>query len=102
MEEEILKSLKLRPGIENVTEEFLMDLVKDCIFELKDLLNYRDSDILPESLYGVVKEIILYNYNQDGVQGLQTETQSSGGSASFLTDIPAKLKRRIYRYRKLR
>lgn len=101
MEEKILSSILLRPDTKG-REDLLRDMIADCIAELKDLLNYKPDDVIPESLYGVVKELVLTQFNLDGVQGIQSESQSSGGSTSYTSDLPTKLKMWIYKYRKLR
>lgn len=101
MEEKILSSILLRPGTKS-REDLLRDMIADCVAELKDLLNYKPDDVIPEALYGVVKELVLTQFNLDGVQGIQSESQSSGGSTSYTSDLPKKLKMRIYQYRKLR
>lgn len=101
MESIILQSLLLRPGMQG-HEALLTDMIKDCIDELRDMLNYRDVDVIPTSLYGVIKELVLIKFNQDGAQGIVTESQSSGGSTTYTSDIPPSLKRRIYRHRKMR
>lgn len=101
-EEKILESILLRPGFETENSEILMDMISDCIAELRDAVNYREDEDIPESLHGVVKELVCMKFNQDGSQGIQSESQSSGGSVTYLDDIPKPLRRRIYKYRRLR
>lgn len=100
MESEILNSLLLRPGL-NGKEELLLDMIRDCIEELKDMLNYKEGDALPSSLTGVVKEMVLIQFNLDGVQGIVSETQSAGGSTTYTRELPPSILKRIRRYRKL-
>lgn len=100
MEENILKNLLLRPGMEG-REELLKALIAGCVQELKEYLNYKSSETLPDECAGIVSELVLIRINMDGVQGISSESQSSGGSATYLTDLPKDLKRRIHRYRKL-
>lgn len=99
---EILNSIFLRPGMKDADEELLFDMVNDCIYEIRDAINYREEDEIPKGLYGVIKEMVCAKYNADGSQGIQSESQSSGGSVTYLQDIPKSQKRQIYKYRRLR
>ena len=101
MEEEILQKIKLRPGVPD-NELLLKDMIHDCVLEIKDAINYNVDEALPESLYGVVKELVLEKINMDGAQGIQSESHTFGGSTTYLDDIPKSVKRQIYRYRRLK
>lgn len=101
MEEQILQSLMLRPGLGDVSAELLTDMITDCMTELKDYLNYQESEELPAACGPIVKELVLIRFNRDGTQGEQSES-NSGVSVTYLTDLPADLKRRIHRHRKMR
>lgn len=100
--EAVLDGVLLRPGIKEADIALLEDMVKDCILEVKDAINYREEEEIPQGLYGTVKELVCRKYNQDGIQGIQSESQSSGGSTTYLQDIPVTMKRQIYKYRRLR
>lgn len=102
MEQEILDKIKLRPGTGSVSDALLKDMITDCVTELREFLNYKGSETLPAALQSTVKELVLLKINQDGVQGIQSETQGSGGSVTYLEDIPKPIKQQIYRHRKLR
>lgn len=101
MEEKILQSLLLRQSMKNVSDELLADMIHDCILEVKDAIHYKDEEELPEKLCGVVKDIVAAKVNQDGVEGIASESQSCGGSTSYLQDITPATKRKIYRCRRL-
>ena len=101
MEEEILKKIMLRPGISD-NKELIKDMIHDCIEELREAINYGEEEDIPSSLYGIVKELVLGKLNRDGVQGIQTESHSSGGSTTYLDDIPKSIKRQIYRKRRFK
>lgn len=101
MEEEILNKILLRPGVPD-NKELLQDMIHDCIEEIRDAINYKEEDEFPSSLYGIVKELVLEKINRDGVQGIQSESHSSGGSTTYLDDIPKSIKRQIYRKRRLK
>ena len=98
MEEEILRSIKLRAVTES--DDLIQDMIQDCIEELKDYLNYSDLENLPESMKTVVKELVLIKINLDGAQGLTTE-KMEGVTQNYLQDIPKYLRRRILARRKL-
>ena len=98
----ILTALKLRPGLQDAADRLLEDMIRDCMEEIRDVLNYAEGEDIPAGLAGVVKDLVCLRYNRDGLQGIQSESQSSGGSTTYLQDIPADMKRRIYRYRRLR
>lgn len=102
MEDKILASILLRPGMKDANQELVKDMISDCISELRDSINYKKDDPLPEALYGVIKELVLTKYNLDGTEGIASESQSSGGSTSYMSDLPQNMKRSIYKYRKLR
>lgn len=99
MEERIVKNLMLRSGMDG-KEELLKDLTSDCITELKNYLNYGAGDTLPDGCIPIVKQMVLIKYNQDGVEGIQSEG-NSGVSTTYLADLPPALMRQIRKYRKL-
>lgn len=100
MEDSILKSLLLRPGMEG-REKDLEDMIHDSIIEMRGYLNYDDDEMLPEGCMPAVKELALIRFNQDGAEGLQSESQSSGGSITYTNILPDNVKRIIRRYRRL-
>lgn len=98
----ILSSLMMRPGLKEANLELLEDMVRDCVVEIHDAINYPDNEDIPEALHGVAKELVCARYNQDGAQGIQSESQSSGGSVTYMDDISKAMKRKIYKYRRFR
>ncbi|WP_418751202.1 phage head-tail connector protein [Frisingicoccus sp.] len=100
MREKLINDLLEYPGLSE-KEDLVRDLIDDCIHELKDLLNYEEADELPEALSGVVKELILMKFHRMGAEGL-TSVSRSGVSENYSDELPVKLRRRIYRYRKMR
>lgn len=101
MEDDILKSLLKRPGM-NDKEDLLKDLIADSISEMKDNLNYDREEDLPDSCDLAVKDLTLYKFNLDGVEGIVSESRSSGGSTTYSDDLPKSVKRAIRRHRRLR
>lgn len=100
MEDNILKSLLLRPGMEG-REAVLKDMVQDSLAEMKGYLHYEDSEELPAGCMPAVKELVLIRINRDGAEGIQSESQSSGGSTTYTDILPDSVKRIIRRYRRL-
>ena len=100
MEEKILESLLMRPGMEG-QDFLLLDMIRDSIADMKNFLNYADNEELPSGCIPAVKELTLIRFNQDGVEGIQNESQSSGGSMSYMDALPDRVRRTIRKYRRL-
>ena len=98
--EEILKSLKLRPGISNNSDELLEEFILEAEQTVKDYINYREEEELPKGCISVVKELVIIKCNTLGLEGL-TSQSASGVSENYLNDIPKALKKKLYKYRKL-
>ena len=101
MEEKILESLLKRPGLED-KETVLVDMIQDSMIEMRTLLNYQDGEELPEGCVPDVKELTLIRFNQDGVEGISSEAQSSGGSTTYLESLPKTVRQAVRRYRRFR
>lgn len=99
MEEAILKSISLRPGMIG-KEALLKDMISDSVIEMKNYLNYAENEDLPKECVPAVKQLVLIKYNQDGVEGIQSEG-NSGVSTSYLTDLPPTVMKQIRHFRKL-
>lgn len=100
MEERLLTTLLLRPGMEG-RESLLRDMIQDSIEEMRGYLNYDTGEELPVGCEPAVKELTLIRFNHDGAEGLQSESQSSGGSTTYTDVLPDRVKRIIRRYRRL-
>lgn len=101
MEEKILEGLLKRPGLED-KETVLVDMIQDSMIEMRTLLNYKDGEELPEGCIPAIKELVLVRYNQDGVEGISSESQSSGGSTTYLESLPKTVRQAVRRYRRFR
>lgn len=100
MEEKILRSLMLRPGMED-RSTLLRELIKDSIQDIRNYLNYADNEDLPEGCSVAVKQMTLIKFNRDGAEGIQSESQSSGNSTTYSDALPEGIRRTIRRYRRL-
>lgn len=100
MENKILESLLKRPGLQD-QKDLLSDMIQDSISDMRTMLNYDENEELPEGCILAVKELVLVRYNQDGVEGISSESQSSGGSTTYMDALPDRVKRTIRKYRRL-
>lgn len=101
MEKKILKELLKRPGMSEQDWELLEDMIHDSIIDMRSYLNYEDEESLPEGVIPAVKELTLIRFNKDGVEGIAIESQSFGGSTTYMDALPDQVKRTIRRYRRL-
>ena len=81
--------------------ELLEDMIHDSIIDMRSYLNYEDEESLPEGVIPAVKELTLIRFNKDGVEGIASESQSFGGSTTYMDALPDQVKRTIRRYRRL-
>lgn len=100
MENKILESLLKRPGLQD-QKDLLPDMIQDSISDMRTMLNYDENEELPEGCIPAVKELVLVRYNQDGVEGISSESQSSGGSTTYMDALPDQVKRTIRKYRRM-
>lgn len=100
MENKILESLLKRPGLKD-QKDLLADMIQDSISDMRTLLNYGENETLPDGCIPAIKELVLVRYNQDGMEGISSESQSSGGSTTYMDALPDQVKRTIRKYRRL-
>ncbi|MBN1070491.1 hypothetical protein DVV81_04800 [Clostridium botulinum] len=100
MIEKIIESIKLRPGISNVDEFLLADLVQDSVIEVSDYINLKEGKELPIGCISIIKDIVVIKVNKLGSEGVSSESYS-GVSQSYTEDIPKDILRKLKRYRKL-
>lgn len=101
LNDQILTSVKLRPGIAANSDELLNELIEDSIQDVKDFINYSDDEDIPTGCISIVKELVIIKCNRLGAEGLSSQS-ASGVSENYSDDIPKVLKKKLYRYRKLR
>lgn len=100
MENKILEGLMKRPGLQD-KKDMLADMIRDSISDVRTMLNYDEDEDLPDGCISAVKELVLIRYNHDGVEGISSESQSSGGSTTYMDGLPDRVKRTIRKYRRL-
>lgn len=100
MEDYILESLILRPGLMEMDRALLLDVIEDSITEIKDYINLPEEETLTVKAVGIVKDIAIIKANKIGAEGLLSESYS-GVSQSFIDGLPKDILRKLRRLRKL-
>lgn len=83
--------------IPNAQEETLENLYVQCADEFMAICNRSD---VPSRAETVLEQMTIYRYNQLNAEGLASAS-FSGMSESYMSDYPERLKRAMYRFRKL-
>ncbi len=96
MRDEIVERVELM--IPDADEDVLEMLADDCMDEFRAACCRDD---VPESARPIIVQMVLMRYNQQGAEGLASQSYS-GQSESYLTDWPDTVKRGIQRFRKAR
>lgn len=100
IQEEILQSLKLRPGISNFSDELLKDLILDSFNDVAEYINLTLGEEMPLGCISIIKELVVIKINKLGSEGISSESHE-GISQSFIEGIPSDIKMKLRRYRKL-
>lgn len=100
MIEKIIEYIKLRPGVSNIDEFLLADIVQDAVIEVSDYINIKEGEELPLGCISIVKDIVVIKVNKLGSEGISNESYS-GVSQSYIEDIPKDILRKLKRYRRL-
>lgn len=91
-----LDKLKLQLDI---TDDKLDDKLNLLLDDAEaDILGYCQRDELPFGLYPAQRELVIYRYNKEGVEG-QTSHSEGGISRSWDNDIPSEIKSSLNQYR---
>lgn len=101
MQERVLKSILLRPGMESQSKDLLNDLIEDSISDVRELINYNEDEQIPISLDTVVKELVSMKINRLGSEGISSES-NSGISQTYNLEISPESKKKIRKIRRLR
>lgn len=101
MKERIMEELLLRTDLKG-KEIQLNVFLEDSMAEMRGYLNLDEDEEIPEGCRAAVKELTMLRFHQDGVEGIQSESQSFGGSATYLDDFPQRIKKTICRYRRMK
>lgn len=98
--DDILKSLKLRPGISNLSDELLKDFIQDSFNGVSEYINLIEGTEMPEGCISIVKDLVVVNINRLGSEGISSESHE-GVSQTYIDGIPKEIKSRLRRYRRL-
>ena len=96
----ILESVKLRPGLSNLSDELLKDFIYDSYNEIVEYINLIEGTEMPVGCISIVKELVIIKVNKLGAEGISSESHE-GVSQSYIEDMPKDILRKLRRYRRL-
>lgn len=98
--DEVLQSLKLRPGLSNLSDDLLKDFIQDSFNDVSEYINLEDGLEMPMVCISIVKDLVVIKVNKIGSEGISSESYE-GVSHSYIDGIPKEIKARLRRYRRL-
>lgn len=98
--DEVLQSLKLRPGLSNLSDDLLKDFIQDSFNDVSEYINLEDGLEMPIGCISIVKDLVVIKVNKIGSEGISSESYE-GVSHSYIDGIPKEIKARLRRYRRL-
>ncbi len=98
--DDILQSLKLRPGISNLSDELLKDFIQDSFSDVTEYINLEEGAEMPVGCISIVKDLVVIKANRIGSEGISSESHE-GVSQTYIDGIPKEIKTRLRRYRRL-
>jgi len=98
--DEVLQSLKLRPGISNLSDDLLKDFIQDSFNDVTEYINLENGLEMPMGCISIVKDLVVIKVNKIGSEGISSESHE-GVSHSYIDGIPKEIKTRLRRYRRL-
>ena len=98
--DEVLQSLKLRPGISNLSDDLLKDFIQDSFNDVSEYINLEEDLEMPIGCISIVKDLVVIKVNKIGSEGISSESYE-GVSHSYIDGIPKEIKARLRRYRRL-
>ena len=88
---------RLMELLPNAKEAVVQHLYTQCADEFAAICNRDD---IPARAEAVVEQMVAFRYGQLNAEGLSSQS-FSGMSEAFLSDYPERLKRAMYRFRRL-
>lgn len=88
---------RLKALYPNAQEDMLEQLYGQCADEFMAICNRED---VPERAETVLEQMVAFRYSQLNAEGLSGESYS-GMSESYMSDYPERLKRAMYRFRRM-
>ena len=95
----MLQKIKLLLGIADTSKDDLLNLLIDLA--KNQVIDYTHNPHCLPLLEGTVCDMVVYNYNRMGTEGLSSEGYS-GVSFSYSTDYPESILRSLKAHRKVR
>ena len=78
-------------------EEVIRSLAQQCADEFMAICNRDD---VPAAAEHIIEQMVAFRYSQINAEGLASQS-FSGMSEAYLTDYPERIKRSMYRFRRL-
>lgn len=88
---------RLNKLISNADPDIVQSLWEQCCDDFTSICARED---IPDAAVGVLEQMVAFRYSQLNAEGLGSQS-FSGMSESYLTDYPDRLKRSMYRWRRL-
>ena len=102
-QDDVLKSIKLRPGMANISEELLKEFIADTFNDVAEYINLDTTDTtlqMPLGCISIVKDLVVIKCNKLGSEGISSDSHE-GISQSYIEDMPKDILRKLRRYRRL-
>lgn len=98
--EKVTKSIKNRPDMKNINDDFLNDSVTDSLNDVKAFINHHTEGLLDEGLMTPIKDLCVIRINLTGTEGISSSSKA-GTSESYISDIPSHIKNKLRKFRSL-
>lgn len=79
------------------SEDIISSLAQQCADEFMAICNRDD---VPDAASHIIEQMVAFRYSQINAEGLASQS-FSGMSEAYLSDYPERMKRAMYRYRRL-
>lgn len=96
----ILESIKLRPGMSNISDALLIDFIQDSFNDVSQYINLTGGAEMPVGCISIIKDLVVIKVNKLGSEGISSESHE-GISQSYIDGMPKDIKDRLRRYRRL-
>lgn len=95
----MLAKIKLLLGISGTSKDALLNQLIDNAEEFA--VNFTNNENALESLSGALIQMVIYDYNRLGSEGVTSENYS-GASFSYLSEYPEGIMKQLRQYRKVK
>lgn len=98
--DDLVKKIKLRPGISSLSDDLIKDLIDDTKEVIKEFIHVKSDEDLPSIAITIIKDIVIEKCNRLGTEGLSSQS-TNGISENYNNDLSEEVKRKLRRIRKL-